>query len=65
LRISAEDGIRITALTRAGLFYGVQSALQLLPPAAPLAGSGDSAISVPTVQVRQRSMIATGMSLLS
>ena len=52
LQVSAEQGIRITALTRAGLFYGVQSALQLLPPTPLPVESSDSGISVPAVLVR-------------
>ena len=54
LQVSAGDGVRIAALTRAGLFYGVQSALQLLPPIPPAADSGDSGMSVPAVLVRHR-----------
>ena len=53
LRVSEGTGISIAATTRAGLFYGVQSALQLLPPAPPAASStGDGSIDVPAVLVR-------------
>lgn len=56
LRVSAEKGFSIAALTRAGLFYGVQSALQLLPPTPPTAhGASDSGISVPAVLVSHSS----------
>jgi hypothetical protein len=53
LQVSPADGVSISAQTRAGLFYGVQSLLQLLPSTPPdMPESGESGISVPAVQVR-------------
>ena len=51
--MSPTDGVIISAQTQAGLFYGVQSLLQLLPPTPPdTLGCDDSGISVPAVHVR-------------
>ncbi len=51
-------GIRLTGSTAAGVFYGLQTLRQLLPPSIELRGARPHALSVPLVRIADRPRFA-------